>query len=130
VSSDGSILVGLDDYVARAMTNAWKRTSSGRQPAWNGVGLRGPEGRIVTITALAVSPHYATDNTAFAATNAGIFVSRDGGRSFTSWGTGMDHRPVVALAVTPRIDSEQWLYALGLGGSLWRRRVAPPTERR
>ena len=48
------------------------------------------------------------------------------GRSVAFNSGGMGATPVVALAVTARSGAgqhEQWLYALGLGGTIWRRRA-------
>jgi hypothetical protein len=120
---DGALYVGLDGRVAKPIRNTWRRGGAERLPVWTGVDLLDSEGKPAAITALATSPHYRQDNTVFASTSAGIYLSRDGGRTFAPWSGGMGASPVVAIAVTPKGASGQWVFALGLGGSVWRRRV-------
>ena len=79
----------------------------------------GPE--VVNITSLAVSP---VDRNVFAATNAGVFVSRDGGAMFADWSDGLTSPRVVAIAVSPNYGEDRLVYTLGLGGTVWRR-VSP-----
>lgn len=120
---DGSLYVGLDGVVAKPIRNTWRRGGTDRMPVWITARLADADGNSPAITAIAVSPHYRSDNTVFVATSAGIFVSRDAGRHFVQWSDGMGNTPVVALAVTAKSGGEQWLYALGLGGTIWRRRA-------
>jgi hypothetical protein len=120
---DGALYVGLDGRVAKPIRNTWRRGGAERLPVWTGVDLLDSEGKPAAITALAASPHYRQDNTVFAATSAGIYISQDAGRTFAPWSGGMGAAPVVALAVTPKGANGQWVFALGLGGSVWRRRV-------
>ena len=76
-------------------------------------------GRNVTsITALAASP---VDPAVLAATNAGVFLSRDAGQTFTDWSDGLTNPRVVAIAVSPNFGEDRLVYALGLGGTIWRR---------
>ena len=125
---DGALYVGLDQGVAKPIRNTWRKGGGDRLPVWNAVELFDDADKPVAITALVTSPHYRQDHTVFAATSGGLFVSRDSGRWFEPWSGGMGGAPVVALAVTPRGAEGQWVYALGLGGSVWRRRVegSPP----
>jgi hypothetical protein len=74
------------------------------------------------VTALASSPSYPHDRTVFAATTGGVFVSRDGGDSFSRWSEGLISASVIALTVSPSYRDDRLVYALGLGGSIWRRR--------
>ncbi len=120
---DGALYVGLDGRVAKPIRNTWRRGGGDRLPVWSGVDLLDSDGKGVAITALAASPHYRQDNTTYAATSGGIFISQDGGRTFGPWSGGMGTLPVVALAVAPKGAAGQWVYALGLGGSVWRRRA-------
>lgn len=120
---DGALYVGLDGRVAKPIRNTWRRGGGERLPVWTSVELADAEGKLAAITALATSPHYRQDNTVFAATNAGIFVSRDGGRKYEHWSGGMGASPVVAIAVTPKYADGQSVFALGLGGAIWRRKV-------
>ncbi len=120
---DGALYVGLDGRVAKPIRNTWRRGGGERLPVWTGVDLLDSEGKAVAITALVASPHYRQDHTVFAATSGGIYISRDSGRSFEAWSGGMGSVPVVAIALTPQGKGGQWLYALGLGGNVWRRQV-------
>jgi ferredoxin-NADP reductase len=115
--------------IAKPIRNTWRRGSSStaaRVPVWITVRLADEQGFSPAITGVAVSPQYRNDYTVFVATSAGIFVSRDAGRHFAHWSGGMGATPVVALAVTGKPSGgrgEQWVYALGLGGTIWRRRA-------
>jgi photosystem II stability/assembly factor-like uncharacterized protein len=66
------------------------------------------------VTALATAPQ----RTVLAGTDAGVYISHNGGQTFTCWGEGLTPRGVVALAV-----AEAEAYALTLGGSVWRRQL-------
>ena len=81
----------------------------------------GPAGSPSPRPALAASPGYQQDRTLFAATSAGIFVSRDGGERFTSWSDGLEPPAVVAVVPSPAYAEDRVIYALGLGGTIWRR---------
>ena len=90
-----------------------------RRPIWRGVELTRQS---VSVTALAASPNYRDDATLFATTGAGVYVSRDAGASFTPWSEGLTSAAVVALAISPDYGRDRLVYALGLGGTIWRRR--------
>ena len=66
------------------------------------------------VTALATAPQ----RTVLAGTDAGVYISHNGGQTFTRWGEGLTPRGVVALAV-----AEGEAYALTLGGCVWRRQL-------
>jgi hypothetical protein len=76
----------------------------------------GPD--VGSVTALALSP---VDRTVFAATNAGVFVSRDAGETFAEWSDGLTNPRIVAIAVSPNYVEDRMVYAIGLGGTIWRR---------
>jgi hypothetical protein len=78
-------------------------------------------GRLPAITDLVVSPAYAQDRTLFAATSAGVYVSRDGGASFAAWNVGLEPVSMVAVTLSPAYARDRLVYALGLGGTIWRR---------
>ena len=127
---DGALYVGLDGMIAKPIRNTWRRggaaSSVSRLPVWITIRLSDEAGESPAITAIAVSPHYRTDNTVFVATSGGLYISRDAGRHFAPWSGGMGATPVVALAITPGSGGrgEQWVYALGLSGTIWRRRAS------
>jgi photosystem II stability/assembly factor-like uncharacterized protein len=78
------------------------------------------------ITSLATSPEFAEDHTVFATMNAAVYVSRDGGESFTNWSKESEPPRIVSVAVSPNFAKDRLVYALGLGGTLWRRPLDRP----
>ena len=116
---DGVMFVGLGRRIFRPVRHAQEVRSGERRPIWQpaevGTDVSG-------VTALAVSPAYGTDRTVFAATNAGVFVSRNGGERFEAWNKGLDPARMVSIAVSPEYPQDRLVYGLGLGGTVWRRR--------
>ena len=51
-----------------------------------------------------------------------VFVSRDGGVTYQPWSQGLTQLRITALAVSPAYREDRLVYALSLGGALWRRR--------
>jgi photosystem II stability/assembly factor-like uncharacterized protein len=115
---EGAIFVGLGRRVFRPVRHAQEVRSGERRPMWQSTEL-GPE--VVGVTALAVSPAYATDRTVFAATNAGMFVSRNGGERFEPWNERLAPARMVSVALSPAYPQDRLVYGLGLGGAVWRR---------
>jgi photosystem II stability/assembly factor-like uncharacterized protein len=58
----------------------------------------------------------------FAATGGGIFRSADGGRTWQPFSAGLSSQSFISLAARREGDVDV-LYALSLGGSLWRREL-------
>jgi hypothetical protein len=112
---DQGVVVGLGRRVLRPLRHAQEVRQRERRPIWRAVDLV-PD--VVSVTSLAVSP---VDRAVFAATNAGVFVSRDGGASFTEWKDGLANPRTVALAISPNFAADRQIYALGLGGTIWGR---------
>ena len=50
-----------------------------------------------------------------------MYVSRDGGASFEPWSDGLEPASTVAIAPSPAYARDRLVYALGLGGTIWRR---------
>jgi hypothetical protein len=121
---DDTVLVGLGGRIYRPRQHAWQVSGGRRQPVWDAADLPGESapGRAVAITGLVASPAYAEDRTLFAATSAGVYVSRDGGATFTAWNDGLEPISTVAVAPSPAYARDRLVYALGLGGTIWRRR--------
>jgi hypothetical protein len=116
--SDELVFAGLGARVLTPVRHARQVRTGERRPIWRAVDLGGGA---VAVTAVAPSPSYAADRTVFAATNAGVFVSRDGGETFQPWSDGLVPPRVVALAVSPAYYDDRLVYGLGLGGIIWRR---------
>jgi photosystem II stability/assembly factor-like uncharacterized protein len=118
-ATDEMVFVGLDRRVLSPMRHAREVRAGERRPIWRGVE---PGGGTALVTALGVSPAYATDRTVFAATSAGVFVSRSGGDTFEPWSDGLQPLSVVALAVSPNYAVDRLVYAITIGGGIWQRR--------
>ncbi len=69
---------------------------------------------------LAVSPAFARDNIAFAATLTGLHRSDDGGHIWRRVGPGDEGVPIGAVAVSPNFDQDGLVLAAALTGSLYR----------
>lgn len=123
---DDTVVLGVGGQVMRPRPNAWENKGGARRPVWDAVDLPGQDaaGRLPAIAGLAASPGYAQDRTLFAATSAGVYVSRDGGASFSAWNDGLDPAATVAVVPSPAYARDRLVYALGLGGTIWRRRDA------
>lgn len=75
-----------DDMTQPQLDNTWRRVG-----AWSG-GL---------VSAVAISPTYAHDGLALAATTAGMFRSTDGGLSWQPANAGLTDRSVLTVAFAP-----------------------------
>lgn len=115
------LLVGLGGQVLRPLRDAAEVRAGRRRPLWQPAALPGGPR---ALAGLAASPSVALDRTLFLATSAGIFVSRDGGERFVPWREGLEPLAVVAVVPSPAYAADRLVYALGLGGTVWRRRDA------
>jgi len=121
-AADELVFVGLGGRVLKPLPHAREVRSGKRRPVWRGTAVG--EGALA-VTALGTSPSFAEDHTLFAATNAGVFVSRDAGDTFESWSESLTPPRTVTLGTSPAFSTDGLVYALGLGGTLWRRRDDP-----
>jgi hypothetical protein len=112
---DDAVFLGLGHRVLRPLRHAQEVRHTERRPIWRSADLGSD---VVNITSLAVSPGARS---VFAATNAGVFVSRDGGESFVDWNEGLLNPRLVAIAASPNYAEDRLVYALSLGGTIWRR---------
>jgi len=87
------------------MNNAWERMGGATGGA---------------VLDLAISPDFARDNIAFAATLTGLHRSSDGGRSWRRVGPGDEAAAIGAVAVSPTFDWDGLVLAAALGGALYR----------
>jgi photosystem II stability/assembly factor-like uncharacterized protein len=87
-----------------------------------------------TVTALAFSPGFATDETVFAGTmEDGVFVSNDGGERWVAWNFGLIDLNILCLGISPDFTRDETLFAgteTGLfhstnGGRAWRDLTLP-----
>ena len=117
---DATVLVGHAGRIARPLRNAQEIRGGERRPLWQEAQI-GNSGSAVT--AVAISPRARQDRTVLAAADDGVYLSRDGGATFGVWDHGPNVPLVTALALTTGPDGHLEAYALGLGGTLWRRRL-------
>lgn len=119
-SLDASLLVGHAGRVARPLRNTQEVRRGERRPLWQEAQI-GNLGS--AITALALSPRIGRDRVVLAASEGQVYLSRDGGATFGAWGHDLDVPLVTALALAETGDGGLTAYAIGLGGTLWRRSV-------
>jgi hypothetical protein len=112
---DGLLYVGLDDRVLQPMRDTREIHGGRARPMWRSIQ---PGDASLRVTALVTSPRFAVDHTLLAATSGGVFVSRDAGEHFTPWSDGL--APTAALSLA---WSANTVYALTLGGGIWRRKA-------
>ena len=74
-----------------------------------------------SVSSLAVSPNFASDHTLFAGTygGGGVFVSTNGGASWSAANTGLTNTDVYSLAVSPNFASDHTLFAGTWGGGVF-----------
>jgi photosystem II stability/assembly factor-like uncharacterized protein len=124
--SGSAIVVALGGRVLTPVHGSWERQGGQRRPVWRAAEL-GPS--VASVTALAAPPvdasaapsGSASGQTIYAGTNAGLYVSRDGGRTFATWSEGYEGGGVVALAALPAFASDRLVLAVGVGGTVWQR---------
>ena len=117
---DTAVLVGHAGRVGRPLRRAQEVRRGERRPLWQEAQIGNLQS---AVTALAISPHVRRDRTVLAAADAGVYLTRDGGATFGAWDHDLDVPLVTALALTATADDGLDAYALGLGGTLWRRRL-------
>jgi photosystem II stability/assembly factor-like uncharacterized protein len=122
LASDAGLLVALGGTVSAPRADAQERRGRQVRPLWRSA-LLGPT--VSQISSLATPSGPLAGRIVFAGTNAGIFVSRDGGHTFAPWseglGDGAAPAAVLALAVSPAYAASGGVFALTAGGVVWRR---------
>jgi hypothetical protein len=107
-ATDAEPLVGLAGRVWRPMRSAEEVRGSERRPMWQSAVLGDGSPRVTALV------HFGSD--VVVGTSGGVFASRDAGDHFAPLSEGLSPPAVVSLAY-PEADE---LYALGLGGTVWR----------
>jgi photosystem II stability/assembly factor-like uncharacterized protein len=80
--------------------------------------ISGQEGG--TITVLALSPGFPSDQTVFAGTHAGLFRSTDGGRAWEPWGDGITSPFIEAVGISPNFAKDRTMMAGSRDGVLFK----------
>lgn len=86
---------------AFGVANVWKTTNLNNNPAptWSSAAGSGSSGLPrIPVSAFMVDP--ANSNTLYAGTDIGVFISSNGGASWTAFGTGFPRVPVFDMAIT------------------------------
>ena len=117
---DTVVLAGHAGRIARPLRSAQEVRRGERRPLWQETPI-GNAGSAVT--ALALSPRLRQDRTILAAADSTVYRSRDGGATFATWEDGLEVPLVTGLALA-LMDDGLMAYALGLGGTLWRRHLS------
>jgi hypothetical protein len=121
-SLDECVFVAVGGRVLRPLRQTREIRGAEQRPIWRGASVGEPGTRV---TAVATPPDVGSGRVVFAASSAGVYVSRDGGERFERWGAA-DEGPnaTVGLAVSPSYARDRLVYALGLDGTRWRRHDA------
>src|SRR5207237_371573 len=106
--------VGIGSRVLAPVRGAREVRSGESRPLWRATSL---DPGVSALTALA-----ASERSVFAATNDGVFVSRDGGEHFAAWSHGLDQGRIIALALSPAYASDRLVFSMSAGGTIWQRR--------
>lgn len=114
---DQKFFIGNGDSIYRLVPNATERTREGIRPLWlpSGVGRRG-----YPVVSMVAAPDFNRGRTLFASGGGGVYISRDGAHNWQNLAPAPGNRPVVALALSPDHAGQGTIYALTLGGQLWR----------
>jgi len=115
-----SVLMGRSGGVSRPLPQTAERRGGEVRPLWQTAPIGAPT---EVITAVALSPRIRQDGLALAAGGGTPYLSRDGGATFGAWDSGIRTPLVTAISVVELPGGELAAYALGLGGTLWRRRL-------
>jgi len=73
-----------------------------------------------TVSTVVLSPSFETDRTAFAATNTGLFRSRDGGKSWDVRGKGIGSFAVQSITLSRGYSADRTLWAGAADGGVYR----------
>jgi len=113
---DQRFFIGNGESVYRLVPDATERTREGIRPLW----LPGGIGRAsFPVLSLVAAPDFAHNHTLYASTSEGVYVSRDEARTWQKLAPAPGNRPPVAIDISPGYPKDS-LYALALGGRLWR----------
>jgi photosystem II stability/assembly factor-like uncharacterized protein len=116
---NGLIFVGVGGLVLAPRRGMEQVRGGERRPIWQRVA---PGRDVGAVTGLASVAGYGSTAPLFASTNAGMYVSRDGGNTFLPWSDGLRQRRLVAAVVSPGFGEDHFVLGVGVDGTIWRRR--------
>src|ERR1035437_3743625 len=73
-----------------------------------------------TVSVVAVSPRFETDQTVFAGTLAGLYRSTDGGHTWQPSGSGLNSPFVDAIVISPKFEQDRAVLVGTRQGGLFR----------
>ena len=119
--TDSTVFAGTSNGVFRSLNggDTWQDRGIGEPPPPPPI----PPAPDVNVRALAVSPEFEVDATAFAGTNGflghGVYRSTDGGLSWQGATQGLTNTSVFALAISPDFATDRTIFA-GTGDGVFR----------
>lgn len=113
---DRAVFVGVQSAVLRPMAGPMAAPRPGRRQLWYAERIGRPNTAVVSLQA---SPSYERDHTLYAGTSDGVFVSRNGGLTWTALNDGLVNRSIVSLVLSPDFATDGLIFAASLGGALW-----------
>jgi photosystem II stability/assembly factor-like uncharacterized protein len=113
---DRAVFVGVQSAVLRPMAGPIAAPRPGRRQLWYAERIGRPNTAVVSLVA---APTYEKDHALFAGTSDGVFVSRNGGLSWTPMNDGLGNKSIVSLVLSPNYAEDGTIFAASLGGAVW-----------
>jgi photosystem II stability/assembly factor-like uncharacterized protein len=113
---DRAVFVGVQSAVLRPMAGPMAAPRPGRRQLWYAERIGRPNTAVVSLVA---SPSYEKDHTLYAGTSDGVFVSRNGGLTWTALSDGLTNKSIVSLVLSPQFAEDGQIFAASLGGAIW-----------
>ncbi|TAK25374.1 MAG: hypothetical protein EPO26_03090 [Chloroflexota bacterium] len=113
---DRAVFVGVQGAVLRPMAGPMAAPRPGRRQLWFAERVGRPNTAVVSLVA---SSTYVKDGTLYAGTSDGVYVSRNGGLTWSALNDDLTNRAIVSLALSPNFAKDGVLFAASLGGAIW-----------
>jgi photosystem II stability/assembly factor-like uncharacterized protein len=96
------------------------------QDVWTGTYPADSETAVLTI---AITPTFTEDTTVYAGTSKGVFRSGNGGSGWSELNAGLKNLAVLKVVASPAYAADHAVFAMALGGEIWRFVDDPETRR-